>query len=182
MEIYPPPSIKAGFVPKPIEGVYRIESSPSIASNSKSPASTATAQNAPTASSSSPDDRFLYIADNNNNTHGGSRKLLRYTLDKNGDVKPGTRKTIFDWKDGRGPDGMKMDAAGRIYVAAGTNKATEYETNHLKAGCYILSPSGRLLDFIPTAPDEACNCAFCGKDGKTLFITSGGHLWSVPLK
>lgn len=130
----------------------------------------------------SPDDRYLYIADNNNNTHGGSRKLLRYTLDKNGDVKPGTRKVLFDWQDGRGPDGMKMDAAGRIYVAAGTNKATEYETTRFKAGCYILSPSGRLIDFIPTAPDECCNCAFGGKDGKTLFITSGGHLWSVPLK
>jgi gluconolactonase len=77
---------------------------------------------------------------------------------------------------------MKMDAAGRIYVAAGTNKATEHETNHFKAGCYILSPLGRLIDFIPTAPDEACNCAFGGADGKTLFVTSGGHLWSVPLK
>ncbi|MBL9131824.1 MAG: SMP-30/gluconolactonase/LRE family protein [Verrucomicrobiaceae bacterium] len=130
----------------------------------------------------SPDDRFLYIADNNNNTHGGSRKLLRYELDANGDVKAETRKVIFDWKDGRGPDGMKMDAAGRIYVAAGTNKATEYETTRFKAGCYILSPSGRLIDFIPTSPDECCNCAFGGKDGKTLFITSGGHLWSVPLK
>jgi len=130
----------------------------------------------------SPDDRHLYIADNNNNTHGGSRKLLRYTLDKNGDVKPGSRKVIFDWKDGRGPDGMKMDSAGRIYVAAGTNKANDYETTRFKAGCYILSPSGRLLDFIPVAPDECCNCAFGGKDDKTLFITSGGHLWSVPRK
>jgi sugar lactone lactonase YvrE len=130
----------------------------------------------------SPDDRYLYIADNNNNNHGGSRKLLRYTLDKNGDVKPGTRKVLFDWKDGRGPDGMKMDAAGRIYVAAGTNKVTEFETTRFKAGCYILSPSGRLIDFIPASPDECCNCAFGGTDGKTLFITSGGHLWSVPLK
>ena len=131
----------------------------------------------------SPDDHYLYIADNNNNNnHGGSRKLLRYSLDKNGDVKPGSRKVLFDWKDGRGPDGMKMDSAGRIYVAAGTNKATEFETTRFKAGCYILSPSGRLLDFIPVAPDECCNCAFGGKDGKTLFITSGGHLWSVPLR
>lgn len=130
----------------------------------------------------SPDDRHLYIADNNNNTHGGSRKLLRYELDKNGEVKPGSRKVLFDWKNGRGPDGMKMDSAGRIYVAAGTNKATEFETTEFKAGCYILSPSGRLIDFIPTAPDECCNCAFGGKDGKTLFITSGGHLWSVPLR
>ncbi|HCN75684.1 MAG TPA: gluconolactonase [Verrucomicrobiales bacterium] len=129
-----------------------------------------------------PDDRFLYIADNNNNTRGGSRKLLRYELDEYGDVKPGTRRVIFDWKDGRGPDGMKMDAKGRIYVAAGTNKPTEYETTRYKAGCYILSGSGRLLDFVPTAPDECCNCAFGGADGKTLFITSGGNLWSAPLR
>ncbi|MBK8041153.1 MAG: SMP-30/gluconolactonase/LRE family protein [Verrucomicrobiaceae bacterium] len=130
----------------------------------------------------SPDDRFLFIADNNNNTHGGSRKLIRYELGSNGDVKVESRKVLFDWKDGRGPDGMKMDAAGRIYVVAGTNTATEFETTRFKAGCYILSPSGRLIDFIPTAPDEACNCTFGGADGKTLFITSGGHLWSVPLK
>jgi gluconolactonase len=160
----------------PVEGVYRIESPGQVTRILCEGAER------PNGILISPDDSFLYIADNNNNTHGGSRKLLRYALDKNGDVKPGTRKVIFDWKDGRGPDGMKMDAAGRIYIAAGTNKATEYETNHFKAGCYILSPAGRLIDFIPTAPDECCNCAFGGQDGKTLFITSGGHLWSVPLK
>jgi gluconolactonase len=129
-----------------------------------------------------PDDRSLYIADNNNNTKGGSRKLLRYRLDEKGDVQQGAPEVIFDWKDGRGPDGMKQDAAGRIYVAAGTNRVTEWETNEFKAGCYILTPRGRLIDFIPTAPDEACNCALGGPDKRTLFITSGNHLWSVPLK
>lgn len=159
-----------------IEGVYRIESPGKVTRILCDGAER------PNGILISPDDRFLYIADNNNNTHGGSRKLLRYTLDSNGDVQPDSRKVIFDWKDGRGPDGMKMDAAGRIYVAAGTNKATEYETTRFKAGCYILSPSGSLINFIPTSPDECCNCAFGGQDGKTLFITSGGHLWSVPLK
>ena len=130
----------------------------------------------------SPDGRFLMIADNNNNTHGGSRKLLRYKLGENGQVKAGTRKVLFDWRDGRGPDGMKMDAQGRIYVSGGTNKPTEFETTRFKAGCYILSSTGRLIDVIRTAPDECCNCAFGGENGKTLFITSGGHLWSVPLK
>lgn len=176
MEIYPAPSMKVGVEAKPIEGVYRIEAPGKVIRLLCEGAER------PNGIHITSDDRFLYIADNNNNTHGGSRKLLRYELDKNGDVKPGTKKVIFDWKNGRGPDGMKLDAEGRIYVAAGTNTVTEYETTRFKAGCYILSPEGRLLDFVPTAPDECCNCALGGADGKTLFITSGGHLWSVPLR
>ncbi len=168
------------LLPDPlIEGVYRIDA-PGKTTNIMIGGSRLYPQR-PNGILISPDDRHMYIADNNNNNHGGSRKLLRYAIDKNGRATD-AGKVIFDWKNGRGPDGMKMDSAGRIYVAAGTNKATEFETTEFKAGCYILSPSGRLLDFIPTAPDEACNCAFGGADGKTLFITSGGHLWSVPLR
>lgn len=163
-----------------IEGVYRIDSPGKVTLVVPGGADRYKMER-PNGILISPDGRYLYIADNNNNTHGGSRKLLRYKLDHNGDITS-PPKTIFDWKDGRGPDGMKMDSAGRIYVAAGTNKPTEFETTEFKAGCYILSPSGRLLDFIPVGPDECCNCAFGGKDGKTLFITSGSHLWSVPLK
>lgn len=163
-----------------VEGVYRIDSSGKV----EEVLSTGLpiGPERPNGILISPDDHYLYIADNNNNTHGGSRRLLRYELDSEGKANALTQKVLFDWKDGRGPDGMKMDSAGRIYVAAGTNKATEFENTSFKAGCYILSPSGRLLDFIPVAPDECCNCAFGGKDGKTLFITSGGHLWSVPLR
>jgi gluconolactonase len=129
----------------------------------------------------SPRDEFLYVCDNNNNTHGGARRLLRFRLRADGTLQPGSRTVVFDWKNGRGPDGMKMDRAGRLYVAAGVNKRNEFETDEFKAGCYILSPRGRLIDFVPTAPDEACNCAFGGYDFKTLFITSGNHLWSVPV-
>lgn len=159
-----------------IEGVYRIESTGHVTRVNCDGAER------PNGILISSDGRFLVIADNNNNTHGGSRKLLRYELDSEGQVKAGTRRVLFDWKDGRGPDGIKMDAQGRVYVAAGTNSATAFETTRFKAGCYILSPAGRLIDFIPTSPDECCNCAFGSADGKTLFITSGGHLWSVPLK
>lgn len=176
MEIYPPQSMKAGAEAKPIEGVYRIEAPGKVTRILCEGAER------PNGIHITPDDRFLYIADNHNNSHGGSRKLLRYELDDQGHVKHGTRKVLFDWKNGRGPDGMKLDAQGRIYVAAGTNAVTEYETTRFKAGCYILSPGGRLLDFVPTTPDECCNCAFGGADGKTLFITSGGHLWSMPLR
>lgn len=130
----------------------------------------------------SPDDRYLYVADNNNNTPGGARKLWRFKLNGDGSAQASSRILIFDWKDSRGPDGVKMDAAGRLYVAAGVNNANPNETNEFKAGCYILSSIGTLIDFIPTAPDEATNCAFGGADGRTLYVTSGNHLWSVPLK
>ncbi len=29
--------------------------------------------------------------------------------------------------------------------------------------------------------DEVTNCAFGGEDLKTLFITAGGSLWSIPV-
>src|SRR5579863_1100307 len=70
----------------------------------------------------SPQDQYLYVADNNNNNIGAPRKLWRFDLRVDGTIAPGSRKLIFDWATGRGPDGVKMDQAGRLYVAAGLNK------------------------------------------------------------
>lgn len=128
----------------------------------------------------SPGDRYLYIADNYNNREGGARKLYRFDLKGDGTIDPASRKLIFDWKNARGPDGFKMDRKGRLYVAAGLNKASKFETaDEFKGGVYILSPEGKLLEFMPMPKDEATNCAFGGKDLKTLFITAGDQLWSV---
>ncbi len=131
----------------------------------------------------SPGDRYLYVADNFNNRVGGARKLWRFDLKKNGTVDPASRRLIFDWKTARGPDGFKMDRAGRLYVAAGRNKANLFETaDEFRGGIYILSPTGELLEFIPFEKDETTNCAFGGVDLKTLFVTAAGQLWSVPVK
>ncbi len=131
----------------------------------------------------SPGDRYLYVADNNNNNKGGARKLWRFDLKPDGSVDPSRRKLIFDWHTGRGPDGVKMDTKGRLYVAAGLNKANPpYETiDEFKGGIYILSDSGKLIEFVPIPKDEGTNCAFGGLDLKTLFVTAGGTLWSVPV-
>lgn len=130
-----------------------------------------------------PDDRYLYVADNNNDTVGGARKLWRFDLQANGSVDFASQKLIHDWKTTRGPDGMKLDAEGRLFVAAGINKPNSLETADTPtAGVYVFSPEGKLLQFIPIPRDETTNCAFGGEDSRTLFVTAGGTLWSVRVK
>jgi gluconolactonase len=76
-----------------------------------------------------------------------------------------------------------MDRDGRLFVAAGRNTPGEWETaDEFRGGVYILSPKGHLLEFIPFEKDEITNCAFGGADLKTLFVTAGDQLWSVPMK
>lgn len=129
----------------------------------------------------SPGDEFLYVADNNNNTVGGARKLWRFDLKQDGSVDPSSRKLIHDWGSGRGPDGLEMDEEGRLFVAGGrTQAALPAETADPLGGVFVLSPEGELLQFLPIPVDEVTNVAFGGKDWRTLFITAGGTLWSVP--
>jgi gluconolactonase len=131
----------------------------------------------------SPRDEFLYVADNNNNNVGGARKLWRFKLRPDGAVVPGSRKLIYDWQNGRGPDGIKMDTKGQIFAAGGVSKSNQYESaDKFKGGVYVLSPAGKLLQFILIPTDEVTNCAFGGPDLKTLYVTGGGTLWSVPLE
>jgi gluconolactonase len=129
------------------------------------------------------DDRTLYVADNNNDTVGGARKLWRFALRADGTVDPASRTLVHDWGTTRGPDGIKLDTAGRLFVAAGLNRANPpYETQEKPtAGVYVFSASGELLRTIPIPRDECTNCAFGGTDLRTLFVTAGGTLWAVRL-
>jgi gluconolactonase len=162
---------------RPIEGVYRIDAPGKIARIITREVER------PNGILVSPGDRYLYIADNYNNRAGGARKLYRFDLKSDGSIAPDSRKLIFDWKTGRGPDGFKMDRKGRLYVAAGKNHASQWETSgEFKGGVYILSTAGKLLEFVPFEKDETTNCAFGGPDLKTLFVTAGGQLWSVPVR
>jgi gluconolactonase len=130
----------------------------------------------------SPGDRYLFVADNNNNKEGGARKLWRFRLRPDGTVDVTSRKLIFDWGSGRGPDGFKMDREGKLFVAAGRNQARPpYETGKFKGGIYVLSQGGKLLRFVAISKDEVTNCAFGEPDLKTLYITAGGTLWSLPV-
>jgi gluconolactonase len=128
----------------------------------------------------SSDDRYLFVADNNNKVIGGARKLWRFGLTQEGRIETRSRHLIFDWKNGRGPDGLVSDKEGRIYVAAGVTVDNSFETSvPYKGGVYVFSPKGEFLVFAAVPRDEVTNCTFGGDDLKTLYITAGGTLWSV---
>lgn len=130
----------------------------------------------------SADNRFLFVADNNNDSKTGARKLWRFDLKKDGTVDVPSRKLLMDWGRGRGPDGVKQDQQGRLYVAGGLNKPNPpFEpAEDKKGGIYVIDPeSGKLLVFLPVPTDEVTNSAFGGDDLKTLYITGGGTLYSI---
>ena len=129
----------------------------------------------------SADDRTLFVADNCNDKLGGARKLWRFELQGDGSVHLESKKLIYDWGNGRGPDGLKQDVLGNLYVAAGRSESRppfEPDTAN-RGGIYVFSPDGKLLDFIHVPKDEVTNCAFGGPDLKTLYITGGGTLYSI---
>lgn len=129
----------------------------------------------------SADDKFLFVADNNNDAVGGARKLWRFDLKADGTVDPASKKLLHDWGKGRGPDGVKQDAKGRLYVAGGLNTPNPpaEPATDVKGGVYVFTPEGKLLAFLSVPTDEVTNCAFGGDDLKTLYVTGGGTLYSV---
>ena len=106
---------------------------------------------------------------------------MRFDLNKDGTVNMASKKLLYDWGTGRGPDGVKQDFQGRLYVAAGLNKPSPpFEpAEDKKGGIYVFSPEGKLLTFLAVPRDEVTNCAFGGDDLKTLYITGGGTLFSI---
>ena len=157
-----------------VEGVYRIDP------DGKVTRVIGREVNRPNGLTITADDKTLYVADNNNEA-GGARKLWRFALQADGSVDLKSQKLVHDWGKTRGPDGMKLDAKGRLFVAAGLNKPNPPAEVQDKptAGVYVFSPEGKLLDFAPIPRDETTNVAFGGDDGKTLFVTAGGSLWSM---
>lgn len=114
----------------------------------------------------SPDQKTIYVANNDNNPKG-KRLLLAFPIKADGTA--GERKVLFDFGDDRGIDGMTVTADGLIVATAGKGKT---------AGVSIFDPTGKKLLLIPT-PEDPSNCCFGGKDLKTLYITAGKSLYRV---
>jgi sugar lactone lactonase YvrE len=69
-----------------------------------------------------------------------------------------------------GPDGMKLDSRGNLYVAA-----------NQVLGVWVFNPAGDLLGQIPL-PEPPANLAFGGDGWSTLFGTSRTSVYRVQMK
>ncbi len=121
----------------------------------------------------SPDGQFLYLTAG---TASANPRIMRYPVDPDGGVGPGT---LFAQGDGIG-DGMKTDAKGNLY-----------STGPLTGTVRITSPAGKLLgvlhlpkpgDVEPSKLICASAVAFGGDDARTLYITACDDVFAIPLK
>lgn len=133
----------------------------------------------------SPDQNTLYVADTNSrrsNAQSGAMKIYAFPLNSEGLVG-GPRKTLYDFGEQAGCDGITLDRQGRLYLAARSAN---------RPGVLVLSPGGQEVAFIPTGvPGQKpgnvsgapSNVTFgSGSDKHTLYITIGVSLYRIVLK
>ena len=143
----------------------------------------------------SPDGKTLFLADHDNGTDKidstkpspkhGPMKVYAFPLGPDGKVK-GKRKTIVDFGDQAGCDGMTVDAKGNVYLTSRGLK---------RPGVLVVNPNGKEVAFIPTGPPNQksdpdhpavglpSNVEFgIGKEKNVLYVTVDKSLYRIRLK
>lgn len=142
----------------------------------------------------SPDEKTLYVIDHDNGTDRidpkatppkhGRMAIDAFPLGEDGLVQ-GDKRTIKDFGDQAGGDGMTVDAQGNLFIADRSVK---------RPGVLVLDPSGKELGFVPTGepnqkidPDHPgkgfpSNVEFgLGKENNVLYVTVDTSLYKVRL-
>lgn len=115
----------------------------------------------------SPDEKTLYVLPSS------ADHLLAWPV-----FKPGQLGLGGKWRDlARNPngetgggDGMSVDTKGNLYLTLPSQKAIQ-----------VISARGDTLGMI-YLPEGPANCAFGGKDMKTLYVTAKTSLYAVPME
>jgi len=112
----------------------------------------------------SPDERFLYVT----NWDENNKVVMRYEVTSDGGLADG--HVFFDMTGAPGEealDGMKVDARGNLYVSG-------------PGGVWVISAEGRHLGTIQL-PELPANFAWGGPDGATLYMTARHGLYRMRL-
>ncbi len=114
----------------------------------------------------SPDQTLLYVADSR--THW----VYSYQIQKDGSLAYKQRYFhlhMSDAADDAGADGLRVDRAGRLYVAT-------------RLGIQVCDQAGRVLCIIPTPNGKISNLTFGGANFDTLFCTCGDRIYRRKLR
>ena len=126
------------------------------------------------------DDRTLYVIETNQ-AENGHRRISAFDLGPDGAASNG--RIFHDFYPGRSGDGMSIDSAGNLYVAAGLVRTRgTSETLATKVGVHVFSPEGKLIGHYPIALDLLTNTAFGGSDLRTLYVTAGNTVFKGQVK
>jgi gluconolactonase len=143
-----------GFRPPPAvpDRVYRFHPSAGLAV-------ALTGLDKPNGLALSPDERTLYVGDN-----GAPASLLAYDVSPDGTL---SNRRLLATLPPEHPDGIEVDAAGRVYASAPT-------------GVRVFDPDGTPLGEI--AVPGAVNFCFGGPRRHVLFITADAAIWAAVLQ
>jgi gluconolactonase len=140
----------------------------------------------------SPDEKTLYVVEHNNGTNRidpkepppkkGAMKLYAFPLGPDGLVA-GERRTLIDFGDEDGIDGMAVDVKGNLYLAV---------RSHKRPGIWVVNPDGKELAYVATGPSQSgtkkpvgipSNCTFgIGDEASTLYCTVDVSLYRMRFK
>jgi len=158
-----------------VNSVYRIDPDGKVARVLAAPAI-----DMPNGLAVSPDNRTFYLIDADGRANR-ARNIRAYDLKPDGSLA--NPRVLHNFYPGRSGDGMRVDAAGNLYVAAGLHRTRgTSETLATRPGIHVLTPQGRLVAFVETPEDTLTNCAFGGPDTRTLYVTCGKFLLSLPTR
>ena len=157
-----------------VEGVYRIDADGKVTRALGQPD-----VEKPNGIAVAPDDKTLYVVDANDKP-GGNRKIWAFELSEKGEA--GKRRLVYDFQQGRGGDGLRVDVKGNVWVAAGIRTPRPPgEVTDVPQGVYVINPEGKLLGRVPIPEDYVTNLAFGGPHRKTLYVTAGTSVYKVPV-
>jgi gluconolactonase len=157
-----------------VEGVYRIDPDGTVTRVLGQPA-----VQKPNGIATAPNGTILYVVDSNDKP-SGNRKIWAFDVSAKGSLSK--RRLIYDFRQGRGGDGVRVDMKGNLWVAAGIRTPRPPgEVTEIPQGIYVISPQGKLLGRVPIPEDYVTNLAFGGPGRKTLYVTAGASVYRIPV-
>ena len=111
-----------------------------------------------------PDEKTLYVV------CSGQADIMAYRVEKPGVIDKGRRFFSLKQAEGKtntGGDGLTVDEDGNLYVTS-------------RLGIQVISPVGKLVRILEF-PEKPANCAFGGKDRKTLYVTARTSVYTLRL-